>query len=228
MFTIIIITLLVLLAGGLSLYIRQIARSSPTADRELRPRSFGGLFSAPGAVSVAGEPATDTRSYRKAKLMERARSGDLETLSEAWRDGDQETYQEVLETLIDAAANSRESLRALVGQFAASTELKGNRRLAERVIEEWTENPDSFSTAAVIHVAALSDDAATYGRAVDIIVTCWKVGQLARFSAEQLVELVESQYWILAPEARRGGEGFALKTRLAELRRELAAATRVR
>jgi len=78
------------------------------------------------------------------------------------------------------------------------------------------------------HVAALSDDAATYEQAVDLIVSAWKSGKLPGFSAEQIIELIESQYWILSHEARHGGDGFALKFKFVNLRRELAAATRVR
>jgi hypothetical protein len=56
----------------------------------------------------------------------------------------------------------------------------------------------------------------------------WRRGQLAQFSADELAELLVSQYWVIAPEARRGGVGFALKRKLSGVRRELATTTSAR
>lgn len=228
MFTLSVIGLLILLAAGFSLYIRRAARARKPDDRELPPRSFDGLFPASDVDSSSGQSVVDTPSYLKAQLMDRARGGDLDTLSEAWRAGDRRFYRDVLDALIESASSTRESYLALVSQIANSDELRANKRLAELVMEEWKENADSASTGRLAHIAALSDDAATYERAVDLIVSYWKDGRLPQLSAEQLIEMVESQYWILADEARHGGEGFALKFKFVKLRRELAAATRVR
>ena len=80
----------------------------------------------------------------------------------------------------------------------------------------------------MLHIAALSDDAATYQLAVDALLSAWQRGSLPRLGATDLKQLVESQFWILSPEARSGGHGFQLKRRLAGIRRELAAVTSVR
>jgi hypothetical protein len=228
MLAIITVALLVLLAAGFYTYSRKAARSNEPVDRQLPKPSFDGLFPASGVVSATGQPVADTVAYRRAKLIDRARSGDLETLSEASGTDDRELYQDVLETLIEAASNSRETLSALISHIAASSDLRGNKRLAEHVIEEWKDNADAASTGKMAHVAALSDDAATYEQAVDLIVSYWRAGRLPQLSAEQLIEIVESQYWILSHEARHGGEGFALKIKFVKLRRELATATRAR
>jgi hypothetical protein len=113
---------------------------------------------------------------------------------------------------------------ALVSRITDGTELRANKRLAEYVIEEWKANPDAASTGEMAHIAALSDDAVTYDSAVDLIVSYWKAGRLPQLSSEQVIEIVESQYWILSHEARHGGEGFPLKFKFVKLRRELAAA----
>jgi hypothetical protein len=80
----------------------------------------------------------------------------------------------------------------------------------------------------MMHIAALSDDAVVYQRAVELAIAYWLKGNLIEFSPEELIELFDSQFWILAPEARRGGAGFALKRKLAGVRRELATTTPAR
>ena len=80
----------------------------------------------------------------------------------------------------------------------------------------------------MIHIAALTDDAETYEQAIEAAIEVWRSGGLPGFSPEQLVELFVSQYWIIAPEAKRGGVGFALKRRLLGIRRELASTEPVR
>ena len=229
MFAIVItIALLILLAAGLSLYSLKTARSRKAVDWQLPKPAFDGLFPAPDVASATDQSMVDTPAYRRAKLLDRARGGDLETLSEASAAGDQQLYQDVLNALIESASNNREAMGALVSRITAGTELRANKRLAEYVIEEWKANPDAASTGELAHVAALSDDAATYEIVVDLIVSYWKAGRLTQLSAEQIIEIVESQYWILSHDARHGGEGFPLKFKFVKLRRELAAATPAR
>jgi hypothetical protein len=229
MFAIVItIALLILLAAGFSLYSLKSARSRKSDDWQLPKPAFDGLFPAPDVVSAAGQSMVDTPAYRRAKLLDRARGGALETLSEACGAGDPALFEDVLNALIESASNNREAMGALVSRITGGTELRANKRLAELVIEEWKANPDVASTGAMAHVAALSDDAATYERVVDLIVSYWKAGRLPELSADQVIEIVESQYWILSHEARHGGEGFPLKIKFVKLRRELAAATPAR
>jgi len=222
---VITIALLILLAAGFSLYSLKPARSRKAVDWQLPKPAFDGLFPASDVVSATGQATVDTPAYRMAKLLDRARGGDLETLSEASGEaGDPRLYQDVLNALIESASNKREAMGALVSRITAGTELRANKRLAQYVIEEWKSNADAASTGEMAHVAALSDDAETYENVVDLIVSYWKAGRLPQLSAEQVIEIVESQYWILSHEARHGGEGFALKFKFVKLRRELAAA----
>jgi hypothetical protein len=51
----------------------------------------------------------------------------------------------------------------------------------------------------------------------------WRAGQLPWLSAAQLSATIESEYWLLAPEARNSGAGFLLQQQLVAVRRELAA-----
>jgi hypothetical protein len=84
------------------------------------------------------------------------------------------------------------------------------------------------STVEMIHIAALSDDTETYAQAIDATMDLWRRGYLAQLSTDEMVELFVSQFWVIAPEARRRGGGYALKRKLLGLRRELASATPVR
>ena len=229
MFAIIItIALLILLAAGFSLYSLKSARSRKAVDWQLPKPAFDGLFPAPEVVSATDQSMVESPAYRRAKLIDRARGGDLETLSDASAAGDPQLYQDVLSALIESASNNREAMGALISHITGRSDLRANKRLAEHVIEEWKANPDAASTGEMAHVAALSDDAATYESAVDLIASYWKAGRLPQLSAEQVIEIVESQYWILSHDARHGGEGFPLKIKFVKLRRELAAATPAR
>ncbi|MFL6276076.1 MAG: hypothetical protein ACJ74G_12885 [Blastocatellia bacterium] len=176
-------------------------------------------------VSLFADESNETDSPAPpapdASLIERARQGDLTTLREARHEA--QLYQDVLNTLIDVCER-QESLATLVRQLARSDDLRANVRLAERVIGAWQSAPDRRSTVDMLHVAGLADDAKTYRRAVNLAIEAFKKGRLAGFSADELLALLESQFWVLSTEAQRGGDGFALKQRLAEARRELAAA----
>lgn len=213
-----VIAFVVLIAGGFAIYLLQNQPSAKALDNHATTRSFEGLFPEQNAATES-ERAPD----RKAELVARAGAGDLDSLSEASLARDCALYHDVLDALIESTSGSAEKFRALVQTISNGPELRGNKKLAARVMEEWKTNQDKSSTIQMAHIAALSDDAATYEKAVELIGSAWKQGRLPRFSRDEVIALFESQYWILTPEARRAGAGFALKTRLSELRRELAA-----
>jgi len=216
-----ILTILVIAFAGaaalaFAVYHQNRALPDARAHPEL-PRQPVSLFDDDRSESEANaKPSAPDRS----SLIERARQGDLTTLAQARNDA--MLYQENLNALIDACERQG-NLAALVRHIAKSDDLRGNVRLAERVIVAWQAAPDRRSTVDLLHIAALADDANTYGRAVDLAVEAFKNGRLKGFSTDELLALLESQFWVLALDAQRGGDGFALKQRLAELRRELAA-----
>jgi hypothetical protein len=172
----------------------------------------------PEAASDEGD--VDARVERENEILRRASEGDLGTLHAA---GPQpRLYGRVLETLIDAYERQG-SIATLVGYITKSDGLRGSARLAERVIAAWQPAPDRRSTVEMVHVAAISDDSATYSRALTLAIEAFKAGRMAGFSAEDLLALAESQYWVLASEARCGGAGYGLRQQLAQARRDLAA-----
>lgn len=168
----------------------------------------------------AEEPIDDQRT----KLVERAAQGDTATLAGAHSTGDSALYDQVLDALIDARLRQG-NLHDLVKHIASNKELRGSVRLADQVIQSWQLAPDRRSTIDMLHIAALSDDADTYGKVIEMALETWQSGKLSGFKPEELIALVKSQYWELSSEARSGGAGYALRRKLAGVRRKLATAT---
>ena len=227
MVTIIVICFLALTLAALTFHLWQRPTSGANPDRELAPPRFAGLFSSrESSGSEANTKATEALRLR-ANLIDRARAGDLTTLSETHPP----LYSEVLDALTDSAFDNHERFRTLVSHISQSNKLRGNKQLAEHLMAVWETAeaaPDRRSTIEMMHIAALSDDAVVYQHAVELVIAHWQKGKLIEFSSRELIELFDSQFWILAPEARRGGAGFALKRKLAGVRRELATTTPAR
>jgi len=221
MIAIIIISFLALLGAAVAVFLKRGTPQDATDDRVLEAPHFEGLFDRSDAPPLIEEA---TAADRKRQLLELAIAGDLNALSAAHALHDAALYAEV----VTALSARQESFAGLVSHISKSNELRATKQLAQRLIETFKTAPDRRSTATLIHIAALSDDAETYEQAIEAALEAWRSGRLASFSAEELAELLISQYWVIAPEARRGGVGFALKRRLTGIRRELATATPVR
>lgn len=218
----ILIILIIAFAGAAALVFAVYHQNRALPDREARaelPREPAMLFGEKTSDEDAGSAAA---ANDRAAILARAAQGELATLGEAHKNA--RLYDEVLNALIDAF-DRQGNIAGLVRHIADSDDLRGNVRLAERVIAAWQSAPDRRSTVNMLHVAALADQASTYRRAVDLAVAAFKNGRLNSFSIDDFFDLLESQFWVLATEARCGGDGFALKKRLAEVGRELAAAS---
>jgi hypothetical protein len=226
MVLIIFIAVLALIGAGFLIYVVQ----SRAAQKEIEPippsRHFVGLFE--GERAAVPITIQQQKNERRQNLLDRGGRGDLKALREATETSNSALYTDVLNALVDWAAESQENLEALVSHISKSNELRADKRLAQRVIENWKASPSRRSTIEMIHIAALSDDAETYARAIDSVMDLWRRGYLGQLSSDELIELFVSQFWVIAPEARRGGRGYALKRRLLGLRRELATTTPVR
>jgi len=88
-------------------------------------------------------------------------------------------------------------------------------------IRAFQESPNRRSTTKLLHVAALSDDAKNYGRAIELALMSWRDGTLSDLSAKELESLFNSEYWVLSSQTRTSGAGFVLKRTLANANREL-------
>jgi hypothetical protein len=232
MVTVLVTSFLLFAAISYAFYCWQRASSKEdAADRSLMPPPprFRGLFDA-AAVDALDAPqasrvkASSITSEERAALRERARQSDKAILIEAQAFSDAALYDELLDALVERA-DSAKKLLALVSYITRHEGLRVNRRLAEAFVESWkTTAPDRSSTAMMLHVAALADDAALYRQAVETALRFWRDARIPNLSAEELRTLAESEYWLLSVGVRSSGAGFVLKRKLAGLRRELAAA----
>lgn len=223
MVAVIVICFLALTAAAYYFWLRPSYGRNP--DSELAPPRFAGLFSSEQMPALEADPKATEALRLRENLVDRARAGEMTALSEAHSLEDGELYCEVLDALVESTADNHEAFRALVSHISKSSKLRGNKKLAEHLMALWAAAPDRRSTVEMMHIAALSDDALVYQRAVELIIAHWQKGQLKEFSPDELIELFESQFWILSPGARLGGAGFALKRKLAGVRRELATMT---
>ena len=92
---------------------------------------------------------------------------------------------------------------------------------AVEAIRTWQQSPNRTSTANLLHVTALADDAKNFGRAIELVLMSWRDGSLMDVSATELQSLFNSEYWVLSSRTRTSGEGFVLKQTLANANREL-------
>jgi hypothetical protein len=164
------------------------------------------------------ELQSPTEDPKKA-VIESATKGDKDALGQAHALNDSTFYEEVLSLFI-AQIDSEPKLLSLVSHVIRN-ELPVTRALAQKSIDYWKDSTDKYSTAKMLHLAALSDDAETYQQAVEIALTSWRNGKLPDISAVELQSLIHGEFWILSSNTRSSGAGFVLKRTLATAKREL-------
>ena len=229
------VTLLItsfLLLAGITYVIYLWQRPSPDEESEfiLPPPRPAGLFDDHGPDQGPPSPrrlpgAEPVNEEQRGALLARADAGDKGALAEAHASGDAALYDAVLNRLVERA-DSDKGVLALASYIARSEPpLRVNNRLAEKFIEGWRRAPDRNSTARMLHVAALAGDANIYQTASETAYHFWRDRRLTGISADELRQLIESEFWVLAPAVRNSGAGFVLKRKLAHLRRLLVAAT---
>jgi hypothetical protein len=104
---------------------------------------------------------------------------------------------------------------------ATEDDREAKRQLAQQFIEVWQVSPDRASTAKMLHLAALSDDADTYRSAIETTLRVWRNGGIPDLSAAELQQLLNSEFWLLSSSTRNSGAGFVLKRTLSLAKREL-------
>jgi hypothetical protein len=176
--------------------------------------------------------APDEESETKASeefeksLLSRASCGDLEVLKEARASGIADLYQRILDKLVERCVGNADELRSLADFITRNEELRANAALAVALLEDWERSPSRAFVPQLLRVAALSDDAATFERAMSSVLRARGDGRLKDMSVDEMRSLFEGEYWLLSSESKRSGAGFLLKQRLAYVRRELSAETR--
>jgi len=164
------------------------------------------------------ELPSPTEDPKKA-VIESATKGDRTALAQAHALNDSALYEEVLNLFI-AQIDSEPKLLSLVSHVTRN-ELPVSKALAQRSIDYWKDSPDKTSTAKMLHLAALSDDAETFRQAVELALSSWRNGKLPEVSAVELQSLINGEFWVLSSNTRSSGAGFVLKRTLATAKREL-------
>lgn len=189
------------------------------------PADYRSLFADPAAEAEARAAQEEKeRKERRREILLRAAEGDKQALVEAHKSGDGLLYEEVLHQFIERAGENKKQLFALASFIARHAGLPVNRELASAFLESWKHAPARGNTPEMLHLAALAGDAALYQQAIETALLYWHEQKLSDISAEELAQLIESEFWLIPSDARNSGAGFLLKRRLATVRRELAAA----
>lgn len=230
-FLVISILLLVLLTAAYSLRNRKrSALSGTSASISATPLAEWsgprGLFDNPEQhAALALVEAERIATEARAALLAWAAAGNLSVLAEAHAQGGNELYQQALAALVCCVRSDDEGLQGLVNYITQDGQWRGNAALAEALLSRWQQAPERFALGELLHIAALSDNAAVFQQTAERVLEVWRAGRIGWASAHNLHALIESEYWILAPAARQSGDGFVLKRMLVTVRRELAAAT---
>lgn len=127
------------------------------------------------------------------------------------------------------ADNEPEQIKAAVeeeekaerAELAHNDELEARKVLAEEFIDAWQISPDRVSTAKMLHLAALADDADVFRSAVETALDVWQRGSVPDLSAAELQTLFNSEFWILSSAVRSSSAGFVLKRALSRAKRDL-------
>ena len=225
MIALFIIAFVLLAATAYTLYRRQHESSDDRAQLQskfMSPRSlFDGKEADPENQRLLAAQARTETEEKNALLIQRGLEGDLTALAEAHRAHNSTLYGSVLDGLLKWAATSENNLRSLAAFVANDSNLRGSPALAEVYTKLWQQQPDRQTTAQLLHLAALSDDADTFERAIVATRNYLLAGRLAEIKSEELSALIESEYWVLSSVARRTGAGFILKEKMSGWREEL-------
>ena len=212
MVTLLITSVLILGIFLIGIYFWQKPQVSQPLN-ELPPPPSRGLFS-----EVEPSKAFSDNDLRDS-LVTQAAQGDRSTLNKAFNLQNREIYDEVLTVLVNESQSDAHIL-SLVSHVTRN-EWPVNKQLAAAFINSWQKTPDRSSTAKMLHIAALSDDAETFTSAVEIALAFWREVRIPDLPAMELSALLTGEFWVLSNQTRSSGAGFVVKRSLASARREL-------
>jgi hypothetical protein len=191
--------------------------SAPAETIELPGPEARSLFDDASPLLTA--PAGNDTDEQRSTLLLQAAAGNRESLLQANRIHRQ-LYETVLHSLLQQCKDSSQLLSLL--SYVTRHELPVTKPLATAFIRACQDSPNRATTSKMIHIAALSDDAETYNRAVELTMNCWRDGKLSDVSTLDLQVLLSGEFWVLSSSTRSSGAGFLLKRTLASAQRELS------
>jgi hypothetical protein len=183
------------------------------------PPRFEGLFAERDAQMQTAAKAEELLSARL-EMLRQAGHGDIQSLHAAAGMNDRELYEQTMDALIGATESDQQLFR-LVSHVARDEQLRVTPQLALRFFESWQNSPECLTVAEILHVSALSDDASFYLRVCETAIDYWSHGRLPNIKADDLLTLIEGEYWILSAGTRSSGAGFVLKRGIGDFRRQL-------
>jgi hypothetical protein len=200
-----------------AVYFLQKPASAPELDELPPPPNPRGLFPEPENLA---QLEADTRAGEvRAEVLAEAEAGDKSALRKAHGLSDNALYDQALTTLVTLIKSDAELLSLI--SHVTRNEWPVNKSLALACIDSWAKAPDKSSTTKTLHIAALSDDADTFGTAVELAMKFWREGKVSDLTAIELNALLNGEFWVLSSATRGSGAGFVLKRTLASARREL-------
>lgn len=213
MVTLLITSVFVFVLIAISIYFWQKAANTSQPDELPLPPQPAGLFSDTRFVELPNPEDP------KKGLIESATKGEKGALAQAHALNNATLYEEILNIFV-AQTDSEPKLLSMVSHVTRN-QLPVTKALAQKAIDYWKDSPDKHSTAKMLHLAALSDEAEMYRLAVEVALNSWRNGKLPDISAMELQSLINGEFWVLSSNTRSSGAGFVLKRTLATAQREL-------
>lgn len=89
---------------------------------------------------------------------------------------------------------------------------------AKDFLKLWRENPTKLNTIDLLKVASESESGKIFQEIVSEILNEYKKDVIEKFSTDDLIQLVESHFWLLPSQEKTSGVKFWLKNETASLR----------
>src|SRR6185503_11139720 len=165
---------------------QKAANTAQPVELPLPPQPAG-LFSDFTPVELPS-PTDDPKQV----IIENATKGDKNALDQAHALKDATLYEEVLNIFL-AQIDSEPKLLSLVSHVTRN-QLPVTKALAHKSIDYWKDSRDKHSTAKMLHLAALSDDAEVFRQAIELALNSWRNGKLPDVSAVELQALINGEF----------------------------------
>jgi hypothetical protein len=213
MVTLLITSVLILGLAAIAIYFWQKPATDTETDELLPATPPRGLFSDNQPITELTPPENNGHQI---DWRSRIDDGDLAVLRET---KNLEVYPDALNQAVAQATSDTQLLKLV--SFVVANELPATSSLADAVMRLWEASPDRQTTAKMLHLAALSNDAEVYRNAIEKSLQFWREKKLPDVSASDLQALFDGEFWLLSSIVRSSGNGFILKRTLSSARREL-------
>lgn len=186
---------------------------------------FAGLFAEQRAAEAESLEEKEARQRLLQSALQAASGGDLHALDQAHEMADALFYHEVLNRLVEQTGGNEKLVARLARYLVESGRLRSSAGFNKMLRERWHDSLDRQSLYFLFYLSALSDDGGDFLRAIETAMQQWRRGRLKVVSSEEFIAVIESCYWLIGSEIRASGSGFVIKQAIADVHRELAAAT---